>query len=113
MRVGLVDNRIYRTKYRWAQRIVELGQPRIAAIRSQQDLAEVIRPDRNEVMFAKKLVNLPDDRPNLDHRPTLSCLRQHMPARRNALLLSFHELLGGAKLFDFADHWEHPPEALP
>src|SRR5262245_5275162 len=113
MRVGLVDNRLYRPKYRWAQRIVALGKPRIAAIGSEQELGEVVRPDRNEVKLAKELVKLPDDRRNLDHRPKLDCLGQHMAARCNVLLLAFHELLGGAKLFDFGDHWEHHPEVLP
>jgi hypothetical protein len=84
---GFLHDQPHGAQSRRAQRIIAARKLRVAAIGGEEELHQVVGADRGEVDDGQQVIELPQERGDLDHHAELQGLRQHMAALQEVGLL--------------------------
>ena len=103
----LLDDQPHGAKCCGAQRIITPGKLGVAAVGGEEELHKIVGPNRSEVDERQQMVELPEQRRDLDHGAELQRRRQLVAALEKMLLLEFHHLDGAPVFLDVGDHREH------
>ena len=103
----LLDDQAHRSQRGGAQGIIAAGKLGVAAVGGEEELHQIIGADRGEVDERQQVVELPQERRDLDHGAELQGRGQLVTALQQVLLLEFHHLHRALVFLDVGDHREH------
>ena len=106
-RLGPLGDQPQGAQVRRAQRVETVGDEAVLAVGREEILHQVVRSDRQEIGLVGDLVDLEQQRGNLDHDAERQ-LRGHVVAVPLEMrLLALDDRLGAQELVDRRDHREH------
>ena len=95
------------------EHVVAVGDARVAAVRGEHELEQVVAADRQEIDQRQQRIELPHQPRHFHHGADPKPAGQRGAALAGAGELDVEQMFGGLELGDLGDHREHDAELAP